>query len=822
MATPEDAPSIERLFGALTGDFKGSPSDVAALLRHVLRQEDGALWVPSAPAMPSAEDWSKAGVMAEPRKSGFFIRARPWTPDWLTDVPLNGVDGATACAVERRRSEAIPPDPYLATLGFETYKSNGQRRALRAALSAPRGSTLVVSLPTGEGKSLVFHALARVGFGEGRGVTLVVTPTVALALDHEQTSLQLGFDDMPMAYRSENPEHNRTLLERIETGHQALCFASPEAVCTALRRPLREAAQRGLIRAVVVDEAHLIDSWGISFRPDFQMLAGLRHQLIRLAGSRQFRTVLLSATLTDDSIAVLRTLFPGEQFRIVSGSRLRPEVEYWVAKTTDQALRDSRVLEAIHHLPRPLILYTTTRDDAARWYGTLREKGFSRIGKVTGDTPDAERGRVVRDWKDGHIDLVVGTSAFGLGIDNRNVRAVVHACLPESLDRFYQEVGRGGRDGRASISLLLPSHKDERIANRLSQRQLITPQRAEHRWRAMFTHKDHHVKDGIHVVPVDRRPGVDSREIDMVGPKNTLWNIRTMVLMAAAGGIHLLDVPHQLVRQASDAADVEDEAGAEDSGDEAPSQVKLELADQMHLDRTFWNGRIKGFRLSQKRAADRSLARMKTFLESGRCVADIIGPLYDIPGDPTLHVPRVEVGRVCGGCPDCRRKGERRRDGETPLTSHPWSPTAPLPPLDRLLFPNGQLLVLYSQRPSNSLARRREKNALRQISATGFRNLILLDQTFSADDFADVAGVPLFVARELGLNDLPPGPTVIVAGEGKGLEPYLFDKRTAGKERVWLIHESAPHPSKPGIPLRDVPPRARVMSLSEFVSELER
>ncbi len=819
---PEDSPAIERLFDALIGEFKGSPVDLSVLFRHVLRQEDVPLWVPSTSAMPSAEDWSKSGVVAESRNGGLFISARPWAPDWLPDVPRNGVDGAAARAVERRRSEAIRPDPYLANLGFETYKSNGQRRALRAALSAPRGSTLVVSLPTGEGKSLVFHALARLGFGEHRGVTLVVTPTVALAFDHEQSSLQLGFDDMPMAYRAESPEQNRTLRDRIATGQQALCFASPEAVCTALRAPLGQAAQRGLIRAIVVDEAHLIGSWGISFRPDFQMLAGLRHQLMRLAESRQFRTVLLSATLTDDSIAVLRTLFPGEQFRIVSASRLRPEVEYWVAKTTSQSIRDSRVLEAIHHLPRPLILYTTTREDASRWYGTLKELGCSRIGKVTGDTPDSERGRVIKDWKDGHIDLVVGTSAFGLGIDNSNVRSVVHACQPESLDRFYQEVGRGGRDGCASISLLLPSYKDERIAKRLSQQQLITPEKAEHRWRAMFTHKDHRVEAGIHVVPVDRRPGVDSREIDMVGPKNTLWNIRTLVLMAASGGVHLLDVPHQLVRQASDAADAEDEAGAEDPEDDAPSQVKLELPDEMHLHKTFWNGRIKDFRMSQKQAADRSFKRMTAFIESGQCAADIIGPIYDVPGDPALHVPKVTVGRACGGCPACRRKGKSRREGETPLTSHPWSPISPLSPLDRLLLPNGQLLVFYSQRPSGSLARRREENALRQVGASGVRNLILLDNTFSAEDFADIEGVPLFVARELGLNDLPPGPTVIVAGEGKDLEPYLFEQRTAGHERIWLIHESAPHPSRPGISLLDVPPNARVMSLGEFVAELER
>ena len=213
---------------------------------------------------------------------------------------------------------------------------------------------------------------------------------------------------------------------------------------------------------------------------------------------------------------------------------------------------------------------------------------------------------------------------------------------------------------------------------------------------------------------------------------------------------------------------------------------------------------------------------MTAFIESGQCAADIIGPIYDIPGQPELHIPKITVGRACGGCPTCRRKGKSRREGETPLTSHPWSPIPPHSPLARLLPPSGQLLVFYSERPMGSLARRREENALRQVGASGVRNLILLDDTFSAEDFADIEGVPLFVARELGLNDLPPGPTVIVAGEGRNLESYLFDERGAGQERVWLLHESAPHPSRPGITLRDVPPKARVLSLSEFISELER
>ena len=817
---PDRPPAIARLFRVLEGEPRVSPLDLAVLFRHVLRREDGALWVPSVGNMPSAADWSAVGVDAIPSAGGFRIHARPWIPSWLPDVPADGVDGPAARGAARRREDRASADPYLNALNYPSYQSIGQRRALRAALSAPRGSTLVVSLPTGGGKSLVFHALARVGLGDGPGVTLVVTPTVALALDHEQSSRRRGFDQMPMAYRADEPERNQPLLDRIARGQQSLCFASPEAVCTALNQPLREAAGHGLLRAIIVDEAHLIDSWGISFRPDFQMLAGLRRTLLKLAGNRPFRTVLLSATVAGDSVALLRTLFPGEQFRIVSAARLRPEIEYWVASTSDQTTRDSRVIEALLHLPRPLILYTTTRADAARWYSDLRHLGFGRIGTVTGDTRDADRARVIEGWRAGVIDLVVGTSAFGLGIDNRDVRAVVHACVPESLDRFYQEVGRGGRDGRASVSLLLPSKPDIAVATRLSRRQLLTEEKAEHRWRAMFTHREHQVEFDTHVVPVNRRPGVDNREIDMVGPKNTAWNIRTLVLMAAAGGIQLLDVPQQLVRQANNAADFEDEDGEDGSMANGQLQVRLAIDDPMHLDKSFWDGRVADFRVLQKKTASRSFRQMRLFLRADRCAADIIAPLYEIPENAAQHLPEIRVARACGGCPSCRAAGNLPHDSEPYLTPHPWSPRAPDDPLQRLLTDNGQLLVFYRQRAVRPLSRIREREALQRIWACGVRNLILLDDTFEAEDFAESTNMPLFVARRLGPNGLPKGPTLIAASARDPLALYLFNERAPGEQRIWLLPESAPHPTRREVTLRQVPPRARVLSLSEFVSEL--
>ena len=105
-------------------------------------------------------------------------------------------------------------------------------------------------------------------------------------------------------------------------------------------------------------------------------------------------------------------------------------------------------------MPRPIIIYVSKRDDAKEWKKKLIEKGYRSVEIFSGSTVDSERERIIRQWNHDEIDIIVATSAFGMGVDKRDIRTVIHCCLPESINRFYQEVGRGGRDGFASISLL--------------------------------------------------------------------------------------------------------------------------------------------------------------------------------------------------------------------------------------------------------------------------------------------------------------------------------------------------------------------------------
>ena len=164
---------------------------------------------------------------------------------------------------------------------------------------------------------------------------------------------------------------------------------------------------------------------------------------------------------------------------------------------------------------------------------------------VYGKTSREERESVVTKWRDGLLDIVVATSAFGLGIDYPHARSVIHACVPETLDRFYQEVGRGGRDGRAALSLIAPKPSDFRVAERICLQKVITVDRGLERWAALFLGK-RSTGDHRFAVRVDGSPGMTADDIDMTGDWNSDWNLRTLALMARAGLVRLLGAATRL------------------------------------------------------------------------------------------------------------------------------------------------------------------------------------------------------------------------------------------------------------------------------------
>ena len=797
------SPSVERLRLALIDPAKNASAlDLAVLMRQAMAHEHVRRGNMVSPAVQVSHGrfggftgWDKVGLRAIIADESRLVTIQPWNPAWLNGAE-EGVDAFAASEKTRREFNlsGCEGDPLLTSAGRTSYRSRGQRAAVRGALSTPAGGSIVVALPTGEGKSMIFQLVHTVGFigadqAKNSGVTLVIVPTVALGVNHECEAVALLGLSRPLAFQGGNDVENGLIAERIASGTQGLCFASPEAACGRLRASLRLAAEAGLLRAIVIDEAHLVDQWGTGFRTEFQELSGLRRELLSVApASQALRTIMLSATLTDSSLETLRTLFSNESdFESLAAVQLRPEPDYWIAESTGESARIKQVLEALHHVPRPAVLYVTLVEAAEAWFSRLKDAGFRRVRKLHGDTSQAEREDVVGQWRDGSLDVVVGTQAFGLGIDYAHARSVIHACVPETLDRFYQEVGRGGRDGKVALSLIIPTKKDFAIAKNLNSQKVIGIDRGYHRWSVMFERKVR-LGDGRFAVRIDGRPGTEERDIDMFGDMNTDWNLRTIALMARADLLRLLGTPYPKI-------------------DEVGDWLEIEILDDHHLDMTAWRTRVEPIRRVGWLASKRNLDLMRDYLRDARCPATILEELYGAD----------RVGRVCSRCSRCRLD-EGCRLKTVPVGEPRASWIAPLDPLVAdLLDHDLRLLVTYDPSGLARTASRRLGETLQRLQQARLAKLITLgDQPFDMGrvlKFAEKSAFFVSDLSSLALSRLPKGPELVMVGNRQTLKAQNLTPRS-DNPRIFLtpLDQLAPD----GRRLSDVF-GGRTLTLDEFV-----
>lgn len=727
------------LLDALKTPGKVGPGDLAGLISHVLRRQavleakETRLKVPKLPSWPDEAMWRAFGLdVALQGPQWFQIRSQPWHPDWLnetTDRPP--LDDAFA-ERQRRPNVSVQADPFLPMeLGtkFSRYTCPGQRMAVRTAILAKEGAVIIVNLPTGAGKSLVAWALGMAGQSTP-GLTLVVVPTVALALDQERQVAHLFRGQLvagvPLAWHSALPDEERKAIRsNIRQGSQTILFASPESVVSSLAPALYKAARKGLLRSLIIDEAHLVSQWGAEFRPEFQAMAGLAADLRKYCpNGARFKTLLMTATLTSEAYLALKTLYyPGEEPLLVSEARLRPEPAYFVKRVASESEREARVMELICRLPRPFILYVTRPEDTAPWIHRIQNLGIRRVATLHGKSKAEDRIRVVDAWRSSDLDAIVATSAFGLGMDKSDVRAVLHACVPETVDRFYQEVGRGGRDGKACISFVIFTSSDLRMAKRINRKRIISIEKGLTRWLAMFARAEV-IDSEADLLRVDlcARPPHVRQDSD----ENEAWNLRTLVLMARAGLISLESEPPPQVEPTMDRPELTDETVWSTASQKYfTSRVVRVMAG--HLDEGAWRVRAEKVRDQINQADLKSFELMEKVLQGKHEVSDALCEIYRIPE------AGVEVSPGCGGCPVCRRQG----NNETAATvGYMAPPTLSLPDVDpvlrQALGKNTYFLPVTYARHGTS---RQEKRSWRRLIFRTLKRLISLGiMEVAADD----------------------------------------------------------------------------------------
>lgn len=666
-----------RLTGAI-GHGDSSPLDVAVLVRQLLRRwslRDGR----SVPLDLAAEKSTKirtvAGQVGLTEIGPNRWTASVWSPEWL-NAEGAACDEASLAGTEAGRrfhEDPLMADPFFVKLtGFTEYRTAGQRAACRAVMSSPEGATLICMLPTGSGKTEIALALAA---RRTYGVTVIVVPTLALAYDFERRfrdhfkrlNPRVKPQDLHFAWTSKTNDAVREQMRNgIQQGRQPIIVTSPESMTRSLRLALMEAAGLGRLQGFVIDEAHLVTQWGRDFRPEFRTLADLRRDLLQRAadaGHDRAITLLLSATLGAAEMNDLTSLFaePGPCTPIVANA-LRSEPDIWIAHSDIAEQRDQRVIEALAHAPRPAILYLTSPKAADIWFDRLTREGYRRIARVTGATSAEERSRVLELLRasafDGEgVDLVVATSAFGLGIDYAHVRTVVHACLPETVDRWYQEMGRAGRDGSACAEFLLTAPQDRDEAESLAVTVLL-PKTARSRWNDLWANRKE-VEGGV-FLDLEGSRGVGR------GDYNRRWNAQLI-----QGLVELGDLQRELV-------DVDDLRELVDEKAETLADwTEVELTSARLGTPEFWSDVWGEW---QKQESSRSRAALTRIVEVSRSaipactgIADAYAPGPDLEQVWGDRLQWMEPLVPCGRCPDCRAHGKPVNVDPPPRPHQQWS-----------------------------------------------------------------------------------------------------------------------------------------------------
>ncbi|WP_114490821.1 RecQ family ATP-dependent DNA helicase [Candidatus Ulvibacter alkanivorans] len=310
------------------------------------------------------------------------------------------------------------------------------------------GKDTVALLPTGGGKSICFQVPAMAQ----DGICIVVSPLVALMQDQVQALKNIGIKALSIT-GGISIDTLRTLLDNAIYGNYKFLYVSPERLQQEM---VQNAIREMPVNLIAVDEAHCISQWGNDFRPAYKNITVLRelHPLVPI--------IALTATATPevltDTIAELQLELP----EVIQNSFVRPNIAYRVYKEDDKLYRVEQLLK---NKTGSAIVYVRSRKTAVETSNHLTHLGIPSTFYHGGVTKEEKKKRL-EQWLRGSVKTMVATNAFGMGIDKADVRLVIHIQLPESLEGYFQEAGRAGRDGQPAAAILLYNSYDKKLVQK--------------------------------------------------------------------------------------------------------------------------------------------------------------------------------------------------------------------------------------------------------------------------------------------------------------------------------------------------------------------
>ena len=322
--------------------------------------------------------------------------------------------------------------------GYTSFRE-GQIAIIQSVMD--RRDTLAL-MPTGGGKSLTYQVptLAR------EGLCIVVTPLIALMKDQVDRLRRMGISATAIHSGMSYTQIDNA-LDNCVYGDLKFLYVAPERLAT---EAFRLRVQRMKVSLLAVDEAHCISQWGYDFRPSYLRIAELRQHL------KDVPVLALTASATEMVAKDIMHHLDFQEPNILRSSFARPNLSYAVRHTDD---KQEQLLRIINNVSGSGIVYMRSREGCEQLCETLRNQGISASYYHAG-LPHAERSMRQEEWTTGKVRVMVATNAFGMGIDKADVRFVVHFTMCDSLESYYQEAGRAGRDGQRSYAVLLSSSDD--------------------------------------------------------------------------------------------------------------------------------------------------------------------------------------------------------------------------------------------------------------------------------------------------------------------------------------------------------------------------
>ena len=317
--------------------------------------------------------------------------------------------------------------------------------------SVMAGRDTLALMPTGGGKSLTYQVptMAR------KGVCIVVTPLIALMKDQVDRLSKLGISAVAI-HSGMSYSKIDIALDNCVYGDVKFLYIAPERLAT---ETFRLRVQRMNVSLLAVDEAHCISQWGYDFRPSYLRIAEVRKMLPEVP------ILALTASATDMVTKDIMKHLGFKEEHIIRSSFARPNLSYAVRHTDD---KNEQLLRIVNNVTGSGIVYMQSREGCEQVATFLQENGISASYYHAG-LPHAEREIRQEEWTSGKTRIVVATNAFGMGIDKADVRFVVHYTMSDSLESYYQEAGRAGRDGKRSYAVMLVASNDSsRISKHFS------------------------------------------------------------------------------------------------------------------------------------------------------------------------------------------------------------------------------------------------------------------------------------------------------------------------------------------------------------------